>query len=331
MELENPSSVKVTGQNSFPDAQFLNTIYNGGLEVHKKFITGISLAIILLLLPVQASALVSQPVSYIALGDSLAAGQTPNKEIDTGYSDLIAQEISRNQPLAFYSKDLSFPGFTTQDVIDRVRSEEAKPLLENANIITISAGANDLLRLIRVDAKSGSLSFQQIPANYSLNKARENMTILLAELKLIAPQAEIYVMGYYFAYPHVRDSQKVGATKQVDKLNLILANVAKDAGAFFVPVDQKFEQSAKDKVPNPDDVHPNAEGYRAMANSFLDIYSGGRFNVTETEVPVGNPKTFEELMNRRENTTQDNEESAILPSSQLKGNFLVLTELRPLI
>lgn len=289
------------------------------------------MAIILLFLPVQASALVSQPVSYIALGDSLAAGQTPYREIDTGYSDLIAQEISRNQPLAFYSKDLSFPGFTTQDVIERVKSQEARPLLAQANVITISAGANDLLRLIRVDAKSGSLSFQQVPADYSLNKARKNMTILLAELKKIAPQAEIYVMGYYFAYPHVRDSQKVGATKQVDRLNSILANVAKDAGVYFVPVDQDFGQSAKDKVPNPADVHPNAEGYRTMANSFLDLYSDGRFKVTETEVPVGNPLTFEELLSRTNNAAKINDESAMLPSSQLSGNLLALTELRPTI
>jgi len=304
--------------------------YKGG-KVHMKFVIGICVATILLLSPVQANALVSQPVSYIALGDSLAAGQTPYREIDTGYSDLIAQEISRNQPLAFYSKDLSFPGFTTQDVIERVQSKEAKPLLAKANVITISAGANDLLRLIQVDAKSGSLSFRQIPADYSLNKARENMTILLAELKRIAPQAEIYVMGYYFAYPHVRDSQKVGATKQVDKLNLILANVAKDAGVYFVPVNQDFGQSSIDKVPNPSDVHPNAEGYRTMANSFLDIYSDGRFNVSETEVPVGNPQSFEELMSSRENVSQTTEESAALPSSPLKGNLLVLTELRPII
>lgn len=289
------------------------------------------MSIILLLLPVQASALVRGPVSYIALGDSLAAGQTPNREIDFGYSDFIAQEISRNQSLAFYSKDLSFPGFTTQDVIERVQSEEAEPLLANANVITISAGANDLLRLIQVDAKSGSISFQQIPADYSLNKARKNMTVLLAELKKVAPNAEIFVMGYYFAYPHVRESQKVGATKQVDKLNKILANVAKESGVYYVPVDQAFGQSAKDKIPNPTDVHPNAEGYRTMANSFFDVYSDGSFQVTANEVPVGNPLTFEKIMSRRDNETKTNDESAILPSTKLKGNMLALTELRPTI
>lgn len=299
--------------------------------MRRNLILGLSTFIALVLLPVHTNALVNGQVSYVALGDSLAAGQTPNREIDIGYSDLIAQEISRNQPLAFYSKDLAFPGFTTADVLERVQSEEAKPLLANANVITISAGANDLLQLIQVDAKSGSLSFQQIPVDYSLNKARENMTVLLTELKKRAPKAQVYVMGYYYAYPHVRDSQKVGIGIQLDKLNTILARVAKEAGVNFVSVDQTFGQAAKDKIPNPSDVHPNVEGYRAMANSFLAVYSNGSSQVSKSEVPKANPISFEELLKTRENVIPPNDETAILPSLYLKGNILALTELRPMV
>ena len=38
---------------------------------------------------------------YIALGDSLAAGQTPNRAIDTGYTDLIAQKLTTNWTAGF--------------------------------------------------------------------------------------------------------------------------------------------------------------------------------------------------------------------------------------
>jgi lysophospholipase L1-like esterase len=299
--------------------------------MRRNLILGLITLITFLLLPIHTNALVNGQVSYVAIGDSLAAGQTPNREIDTGYSDLIAQEISRNQPLAFYSKDLAFPGFTTADVLERVQSEEAKSLLANANVITISAGANDLLRLIRVDVKSGSLSFQQIPTDYSLNKARENMTVLLTELKKKAPKAQIYVMGYYFAYPHVRDSQKIGIGKQLDKLNIILARVAKEAGVNFVSVNKAFGQSAKDKIPNPTDVHPNVEGYRAMANSFLALYSDNSSQVTQLEVPKTNPTSFEELLSKRKNVIPPNDESATLPTLYIKGNMLALTELRPMV
>jgi len=297
----------------------------------KKLMAVITVVFAMFLVPLQPSAQVYGPVSYVALGDSLAAGQTPNREIDTGYSDLIAQEIARNQPLAFFSKDLSFPGFTTVDVLERVQSKEAKPLLQNANVITISAGANDLLRLIRADAKSGSLSFQQISADYALNGVRKNMATLLAELKKIAPKAQVYVMGYYFAYPHARDSQKSGTAKQLDLLNEILAKVAKEAGVNFVSVDAAFGDGAVGKIPNPADVHPNAEGYRAMANSFLNVYAKGAMQVKLGEIPPANPLTFEQIMQAQNGAIKAGDETAVLPSTFLEDEFLAVTEVKPFI
>ncbi|QBP40338.1 SGNH/GDSL hydrolase family protein [Paenisporosarcina antarctica] len=283
------------------------------------------------LVPFQTSAQVFGPVSYLALGDSIAAGQTPMSEIDTGYSDLIAQEIARNQPLAFYSKDLSFPGFTTADVLERVQSKEAEQLIKNANVITISAGANDLLRLIQANDKSGSLSFQQIPVDFSLNTVRKNMLTMLTDLKKIAPKAEIYVMGYYFAYPHARESQKFGTAKQLDRLNDILAKVSKKAGVNFVSVDAAFGNNAIDKVPNAADVHPNAVGYRAMANSFFNVYSKGSMQVMKNEVPPANPRSFEQIMQDQKDANEARDESAVLPSSFLEEEYLALSEMRPFI
>ncbi|WP_075619016.1 SGNH/GDSL hydrolase family protein [Paenisporosarcina indica] len=280
--------------------------------------------------PLQTSAQVYGPVSYVAIGDSLAAGQTPNREIDTGYSDLIAQEIAQHQRLVFFSKDLAFPGFTTTDVLQRVQSKEAKPLLQKANVITVSAGANDLLRLIDSNARSGSLSFQQVPADFSLNVVRKNMQILLADLKESAPKAEIYVMGYYFAYPHARDSQKVGTAKQLDLLNEILEKVAKEAGVAFVSVDAGFGDKAIEKIPNPSDVHPNAEGYRTMANSFFNVYAKGKMQVLRDEIPPANPISFEQII-AQQSATDEGDESAVLPSSFLADEFLALTELKPVI
>lgn len=297
----------------------------------KRRLTAILVICGVFLVPFQTSAQVFGPVSYVALGDSIAAGQTPMREIDTGYSDLIAQEIARNQPLAFYSKDLSFPGFTTADVLERVQSKEAKQLIKNANVITISAGANDLLRLIQADPKSGSLSFQQVPTDYSLNVVRKNMLTMLTDLKKVAPKAEIYVMGYYFAYPHARESQKFGTAKQLDRLNDILAKVSKKAGVNFVSVDAAFGNNAIDRVPNAADVHPNAEGYRAMANSFFNVYSKGSMQVMKNEVPPANPRSFEQILKEQQDANETGDESAVLPSSFLEEEYLALSEMKPFI
>ena len=278
------------------------------------------------------------PAAYIAIGDSLAAGQTPEREIDAGYADMIAQELSRNQPVAFYSKNLAFPGFTTADVLDSIQSDEAKEMLASANLITVSAGANDLLRLVQGDPAQGSLTFQQIQADFALNEARKNMELILAELTELSPNADVYVMGYYFAYPHVRDSQKSGTAKQLDRLNEILERSAEKAGATFVSVDQSFGDDAVDKVPNAADVHPNAAGYQAMANAFFDEYQA-TWTVEDFELLPPNPLTFEQIMEAQEQDGDGGqeeegseiEETAQRPSNHSPTGYLTLREAIPFI
>ena len=249
---------------------------------------------LLLLAGNPASAEPQTPAVYVAIGDSLAAGQTPNRSIDSGYADLIAQELGRNQPLAFYSKDLAFPGFTAGDVLDSIESDEAKELLGSANIITVSAGANDLLRLVQANAAEGALSFEEIQADYALNAARENVREILSGLEELAPSAEVYVMGYYFAYPHARASQKHGTAGQLEQLNAILKQEAERTGAIFVDVAERFGEDAVELVPNSGDVHPNIAGYQEMANAFFEHYAGG-FEVEDAELPEPAPVTFEEI------------------------------------
>lgn len=258
-------------------------------------------AAILLLIPIPALAVQEYPIVYVALGDSLAAGQTPYKEIDAGYSDLIALELSRHSPVAAFSKNLSFPGYTTEDIVKTVRREESQEVLRQANLITISAGANDLLRFVRHDSISNTLSFQQIQADFALNRVRINMKQLLSELKKKAPAAEIYVMGYYFPYPHVAEAQKSGTETQLDRLNHILRIEANSAGVHFVDVASEFGQDEKKYLPNLSDIHPNMEGYRVMANSFFDVMSQGQLQVSESELPEPAPKSFEGLREQMNN------------------------------
>jgi len=242
----------------------------------------------------------AQTENYVAIGDSLAAGQTPYQEIDAGYSDLIAMKLSSIGQLSFYTKELAFPGFTTADVLERIQSEEAQKLLANATLITVSAGANDLLRLVQVNPNAGTLAFSQLQADYALNLARKNMISILNELEERAPKAKIYVMGYYFAYPTVHPTQKEGTNAQLVRLNTILQQQAEQAGAAYINVYDAFGLNATNYLPNSADVHPNIEGYRQMANSFLRVYSGSdALNISSLELPEPNPISFEEILKQQ--------------------------------
>ncbi|QDQ00219.1 SGNH/GDSL hydrolase family protein [Lysinibacillus fusiformis] len=263
----------------------------------KRLLSLISVTILTVTLGV--SSVFAQTENYVAIGDSLAAGQTPYQEIDTGYSDLIAMRLGLMGQIG-YTKAFAFPGYTTTDVLDRVKSVEASELLANATLITISAGANDLLRLVQVNPTAGTLTFSQLQTDYTLNVARKNIVEILAELKTRAPHAKVYVMGYYFAYPNVHASQKEGTNKQLVKLNTILQQQAQRAGAAYINVYDAFGLQATNYLPNSSDVHPNFEGYRQMANAFLKAYSGSDvLAIASEELPKPNPMTFKEIIEKQ--------------------------------
>src|SRR5690606_37229742 len=211
-------------------------------------------------------------------------------------------------------------------------------MVTSVNLVTVSVEANELLRLVLVDSAQGSLTFKQILAEFALNEARKNMELILAELTELSPNVDVYVMGYYFAYPHVRDSQKSGTAKQLDRLNEILERSAEKAGATFVSVDQSFGDDAVDKVPNAADVHPNAAGYQAMANAFFGEYQK-TWTVEDFELPPPNPLTFEQIMEAQEQEgdagqeeeSSEAEETAQRPSNHSPTGYLALREAVPFI
>lgn len=250
---------------------------------------------------------------YVALGDSLAAGQTPYAEIDAGYADLIAMQLMRSGQLASFTKQLAFPGYTVEDVLERVQTEEARTVLEDATLITISAGANDLLSLVSHNPQTGSISYSQLPVNFALNNARKDYVELLERVKELAPHADVYVMGYYFPYTSVHDAQAQGVKGQLDVLNEILKRTAVQAGAEFVPV--AFGGGASRYLPNLADVHPNMEGYMVMANAFLE--KRGLKPIGVPDLPEPNPLTFEEIAKQQQVQPAEADEVAVKPIEEV--------------
>lgn len=239
---------------------------------------------------------------YIALGDSIAAGQTPYSEIDAGYTDFIALQLMRHGKLIEFSKELAFPGYRVENVIETVQSEKAEQLLKEATLITVSAGANNLLPLISHNPQQGTLTFSQLNANFALNEVRIQIQELMALIREKAPKANIYVIGYYFPYVSVHEEQQQGAKKALQLLNDILKQESERAGHIFVDVYESFDEQRASYLPNVQDVHPNQLGYRIMANEMLKYYSGDDSLALSIEVmPKPNPKTFEEILQLQQN------------------------------
>ncbi len=233
-----------------------------------------------------ASANGTEQVKYLALGDSLAAGMTPDRGISDGYADLTAKYLKNHNMLATYSKDFAVPGYTTQNVLDDLAAKpELREAIKQSNFITLSAGANDLLKDAKLDPEKKVLILDQDKVMVTLHNVAENYTKILQTIKALNPNASVYVMGYYFPFPYISDVQKPQLIQLTHTLNTAIQMTATAQGASFVSVYEKFGDDSKPYLPNPENIHPNLAGYQLMSDALLE--SMAKNNPTATDIPAG--------------------------------------------
>lgn len=207
----------------------------------------------------QAHAQAQGEVRYLALGDSLAAGYRAMPATQ-GY----VYRLYREGVIAPLNRTLfanaAVPGVTSAQVLayQVPQALDAFP----ADVITLSVGGNDLLRILS-GADPGTV----------LNEFQTNLTLILQRLRTGLPQARIYINNLY-TVPNI-----AGADSIVPVFNGIVAQVA---GAFGVPVVDIYTAFLGRPelllINRPGagayEVHPTNAGYAVMAQVYAHAISG---------------------------------------------------------
>ncbi len=257
----------------------------------KRSITSLALIFMLFVAFIVPNATASSvTLNYLALGDSLAAGVTPQKTIDKGYADLAAMTLREKNVLGTFSKDFAVPADKTSDVLEDITvNAHLREAIKNSNTISISAGANDLLT--QVDFTKNPIVIDLNLVKTTLQTIGNNYKEILEAIKELNPNANVYVMGYYYAFPYVSDDQKPQLIQLTQTLNTTIQVSAKSLGANFVPVYKQFGDDSKQFLPNPSDIHPNLEGYKIMSEALVESILNAQF---EKETPIAKdiPKDF---------------------------------------
>ncbi len=230
----------------------------------------------------QASSWVT-PVNYLALGDSLAFGIGPDGLPGKGYPDFLAETLDERDVLNSFNKGFTVSGYTAENVLDDLHNNVSKPIIgigqeekkltlhesiEEADVITISVGANDILKYLKINIETGVPEidleglmggFQQLGVNYHK---------ILSDIYQENPNAQVYVMGYYNPFPHLQATYQPQITQLLDQLNATIQSGMKGTNAVFVPTKDAIATDFSAYLPNPENIHLSEVGYQVVAQQF---------------------------------------------------------------
>lgn len=217
-------------------------------------------------------------ITYVALGDSLSAGQNPYGEIKIGYTDLLANYLNSKDKLKFFTKEYSKSGYETSDILNDLENNKKiiidnkeyniRKLLRETDLITISIGANDLINDLNI-----TTILSTITDTKNLYQEIDNIFIkiknVITEVEKYA-KGQILVIGYYNPFPN----QKIISQ---EKMDLIFAHVDEkfedictSPNTNYISIYQKFKENPN-YLPNTKDIHPNTEGYEAIKKEITNF------------------------------------------------------------
>jgi lysophospholipase L1-like esterase len=201
-------------------------------------------------------------VEYVALGDSLAYGQTPLGGKDLGYPDYIKKDFEKSYQVIDYD-NFGVSGYTSVNLLDRIKTDgTVRKEIKEATHITIDIGANDLLPVIQKDPAQAPAAIAAVSAN---------LNTILSTIDQLNPKVKVYVMGYYNPFPYLPQEQQDQLLPLLIAFNGQIQSQAVQHGDTFVQTDTVIANNFKEYLPIPQNIHLSLSGYQVLAGEFWKV------------------------------------------------------------
>lgn len=222
---------------------------------------------------------VDKKIYYVALGDSLAAGQNPYNQIGYGYSDYISNYLQENNLLQYYTKDFAKSGYRITDIEKDINENKKinidgetqgiKEVLRKADLLTLSIGANDVLSKISYTIASNIDSNQIANINSYIEETLENLDNLIDNIQQYFKN-DMVLVGYYNPLAATSSEYCRELEPLFIKINSGMKKIAKKHNIHYIGIYEIFKENPE-YLPNPKDIHPSSKGYQVIASSIIDV------------------------------------------------------------
>ena len=197
----------------------------------------------------------------LVLGDSLAKGT--GDDTGLGYGGLVNESLNETFNVVEY-RNLGVDGLTSKGLLELMQDEQVLIAVEEADLILLSIGGNDLRTLLVFEVIAAT-EFFNLKSSYL-----ENFQEILATIRRINSDVLIAKLGLYNPFYGFIPQENLDLLHQwnSDTLQAVEAG----AGMVFVPTFDLFKYNPE--LISVDMLHPNSKGYRLVAQRHIEVLHG---------------------------------------------------------
>ncbi len=141
-------------------------------------------------------------VYYLALGDEISLGLTPNNRYEKSYTEYIKEYLEEKNILEKYINEYTTQNYRITDIINDINNnkeiEDTKKTLKNAlikaDLVTISIGTNDIISKIENINKMNKIDYNQLKIN--IETIKKDYEELLKKIREYCKE-DIIIIGIY--------------------------------------------------------------------------------------------------------------------------------------
>lgn len=217
----------------------------------------------------------SQDKKMVSIGDSLTQGVGDETE-SGGYVGILNHTFEDNH-MNISIENFGKRGNRTDQLLTRLENEEISSAIKDADIVLITIGANDIMKVVRNNYTNLNIEpFQEEKIKYI-----ERLTAIFYKINELNPDTQIYLIGFYNPF-----ERYFGDIEQLDMIlndwNQAGETVTEEfENVYYIPTEDLFSNSTINLLAE-DNFHPNTSGYKLMAQRVLEYLS--KYD-EETELP----------------------------------------------
>ncbi|WP_243459739.1 SGNH/GDSL hydrolase family protein [Metabacillus bambusae] len=209
-----------------------------------------------------------EKLNILSLGDSITFGYGLEEPTKNAYPYLIANGASEVE-------NISFPGWTSTELLAEITKEDSTSKLQQADVITLYIGANDLMKAVGLKeilhSQQPVMLTEEIQVQVGLatQALAENLTETITHIRTNT-NAPIFLYSLYNPFAANTQDAFAGSLhmmgEQITSIvnNQVISQAASLPGIYYLDAYSAFAGKQAAYV-IPKDIHPTVAGHQSLA------------------------------------------------------------------